>query len=340
MTEKISIWIRGNLFIPDARRFWIKPSVRYLTRYIPENPVDLIVSTGTPHSLHLIALKISEKLTIPWVADFRDPWTKIYYQQSLMVCRLASRKHQKLEQSVLQHASAVTVVSQEMKRQFEEMGARNVRIIPNGFDPEDFTEPDGEQTSTVPDRHFSITHIGTLFPLRNPVNLWKVLSELVQENEEFAKDLKINLVGAVDYAVLGSIDEANLGNWVIRKGNVPYQEAIRLMRRSQLLLLLIINSPDARAILTGKLFEYMNAGRPILAVGPTDGAVAHALDETRTGQIVDFKDHISMKKQIMEYYGLYREGRLEVSPNNIERYSRKNLTGEMTDLFNEILHSK
>ena len=339
-TEKIAVWIRGNLFIPDARRFWIKPSVRYLTRYISENPVDLIVSTGTPHSLHLIALKISKKLHIPWVADFRDPWTKVYYQQSLMVGRLASLKHQKLEQSVLQNAHAVTVVSQDMKRQFEDMGAPNVRLIPNGFDHEDFTDPGGDQTPIVPDQHFSITHIGTLFPLRNPVSLWKALSELVHENADLAKDLKINLVGAMDYAVSESIDEANLGNWVNKTGNVPFQEAVGLMKRSRLLLLLIINTPEARGILTGKLFEYMNARRPILAIGPTDGEVGHVLKVTQTGHIVEYHDHKAMKKQILDYYVHYRQGTLKVTPTDIEKYSRKNLTGEMTDLFNEILQVK
>jgi glycosyltransferase involved in cell wall biosynthesis len=340
LTEKIAIWIRGNLFIPDARRFWIKPSVRYLIHYLSENPVDLIVSTGTPHSLHLIALKITKKLKIPWVADFRDPWTKIYYQQSLMVGRLASRKHQKLEQSVLQNAHAVTVVSQDMKRQFEEMGAPDIRLIPNGFDHEDFIDPVVEKTPIVPDQHFSITHVGTLFPLRNPVNLWKALSELVGEHKDLAKDLKINLAGAMDYAVSKSIDEANLVDWVNKMGNIPFQEAISLMKHSRVLLLLIINKPEARGILTGKLFEYMNAGRPILAIGPTDGEVGHVLKDTLTGHIVGYHDKEAIKKQILDYYILYREGKLEVTPTNIEKYSRKNLTAEMTDLFNEILQVK
>jgi len=340
LTEKIAIWIRGNLFIPDARRFWIKPSVRYLTQYLSRNPVDLIVSTGTPHSLHLIALKISKKLEIPWVADFRDPWTKIYYQQSLMVGRLASRKHQKLEQSVLQNARAVTVVSKDMKRQFEEMGAPDVRLIPNGFDPEDFTDPGVNQAPVVPDQHFSITHIGTLFPLRNPVNLWKALSELLGEHKDLSKDLTINLAGAMDYAVSKSIDEANLGDRVNRMGNIPFQEAIRLMKQSRLLLLLIINTPEAKGILTGKLFEYMNAGRPILAIGPTDGEVGHVLKETQTGHIVDYQDKEAIKNQVLDYYLRYREDNLKVTPTNIEKYSRKNLTGEMTDLFNEIIQVK
>lgn len=340
LTEKAAIWIRGNLFIPDARRCWIKPSVKYLTRYLSKNPVDLIVSTGPPHSLHLMALKISKRLRIPWVADFRDPWTKIYYQPSLMVGRLAGRKHQQLEQSVLQNANAVTVVSQGMKSQFEEMGATDVRVIPNGFDDEDFALPSGDQTPVVQDRHFSVTHIGTLFSLRNPINLWKALSELLNEHKDMAKDLTVNLAGAIDYTVSNSIDEANLGKRVNRLGNVPFQEAISLMKRSRILLLLITNTPEAGGILTGKLFEYMNAGRPILALGPIDGEVGQVLQATRTGHIVEYHDKEAIKKQILEYYIQYREGNLKVTPTNIEKYSRKNLTAEMTNLFSEILRVK
>jgi glycosyltransferase involved in cell wall biosynthesis len=254
-----------------------------------------------------------------------------------MVGRRASRKHQKLEQSVLENAQAVTVVSQDMKRQFEEMGARDVRVIPNGFDPEDFTGPGADQPPVDPDQHFSITHIGTLFPLRNPVNLWKALSELVHENKDLAEDLTINLAGAMDYSVSRSIEEAGLGDRVNIMGNVPFQEAISLMKQSRLLLLLIINTPEARGILTGKLFEYMNAGRPILAIGPADGEVAHVLEETKTGHIVEYDDQKAMKRQILDYYIRYREGNLKVTPTNIEKYSRRNLTAEMTDLFNEIL---
>ena len=338
VTEKIAIWIRGNLFIPDSRKFWIKPSVRYLSRYLKDNSVDLIVSTGTPHSMHLIALRISKKLDLPWVADFRDPWTKIYYQESLMVGKHASRKHQKLEQSVLHNASVVTVVSQGMKAQFEEMGASNIRVIPNGFDHEDFSVAGQDQAEASNlDQNFSLTHIGTIFPLRNPELLWKVLSELVHENDNLAKDLKINLVGAIDYSVAKSIEDANLGKWVQKFGNVPYQEAIEIMKRSQLLLLLIINTPDSKGILTGKLFEYMSSGRPILAIGPPEGEVGQALKDTGTGKIIDFKDYEATKRQILDYYSLYREGKLTISPNSIERYSRKNLTGEMTELFNKIL---
>ena len=356
--EKISVWIRGNMFIPDARKFWIKPSVRYLARYLIDHPVDLIVSTGPPHSLHLIALKVSEKMDLPWVADFRDPWTKIDYYQDLMLNRRADRKHHKLERKVLQSASAVTVISKDMERQFQAIGSPNIRVIPNGFDPDDFItaaasaghdgidQPGGLDktdnllvSGTELDREFSLTHIGTIVPSRNPSTLWKVLSELVQENDDIARDLKIKLIGASDYSVLKSIEETGLGRWVSSTDYLPHQEAISMLKSSQVLLLLINNTANAKGILTGKFFEYMSSGRPILAIGPVDGEAGHILKETRTGEIVDFEDHETLKKQIRDYYGKYKKGRLNVAPEKIGKYSRKSLTGSMAGLFNELLET-
>jgi glycosyltransferase involved in cell wall biosynthesis len=349
LAEKISVWVRGNLFIPDARRFWIKPSARYLLKYLEENPADIMVSTGPPHSLHMIALKISEKTNLPWVADFRDPWTKIDFYKDLMLGRRADRMHRLMERSVLGSASAVTVISGEMKQQFEEMGCRNIRLIPNGFDPDDFDpkpetgagRPDVQHAASMQlDPEFSLTHIGSIVPSRNPSTLWKVLSGLVGENEEFARDLKISLVGAVDYSAGESIRESALEQWVEYTDYLPHREAAEVLKKSQVLLLLINDTPNARGILTGKFFEYLCSGRPILAIGPPDGEVAHVLRETGTGEIVDFGDRESLKELILEFYAKYREGNLVVKAANTEKYSRKNLTGKMTELFNEITSAK
>jgi hypothetical protein len=336
LAERISVWIRGNWFIPDARRFWIRPSIRYLTHYLKDHPVSLMVSTGPPHSLHLIALGVSEKLHIPWVADFRDPWTKIDFYQDLMLGRRADRRHQRLEKKVLQTANAVTVISQDMQRQFEEMGCSNLRIIPNGFDPEDFILP-GE----IPDTgtEFSLTHIGSIVPSRNPKTLWTVLSEIIAENEDFAGSLKIILVGAVDYSVIRSVDEAGLTPYVSFVDYLPHRDAIMRLKSSQVLLLLINNTPNAKGILTGKFFEYMNSGRPILAIGPTSGEAAGVLEETGTGQMIDFNDARKLKQQIRDYYNQYREGKLNVSARNLGKYSRRTITANMTELFNEILNT-
>ena len=341
MGERISVWIRGNLFIPDARKFWIRPSIRYLTRYLKEHPVNLLVSTGPPHSMHMIACRVAEKTKIPWVADFRDPWTNIDYYHDLMLGPRADRKHHRLEQKVLRSATAVSVVSNDMKQQFEEIGSRNIRVIPNGFDPDDFNMPEGkEQSGEVPDRKFSLTHIGTIVPSRNPHSLWRVLSALVTENEDLANDLVVRLVGAADYAVNRSVEESNLGPWVQFEDYLPHQKAVGLLKESQVLLLLINNTPNAKGILTGKFFEYMNAGRPILAIGPKNGETDQILRETGTGKLADFDDRDGLKDIILDYYHKYRQGQLEVEASNVHNYSRKNLTGRMTELFTELLSAR
>jgi glycosyltransferase involved in cell wall biosynthesis len=338
--ERISVWIRGNWFIPDARKFWIKPSIRYLIRYLKDHPVSLLVSTGPPHSLHMIACGVAGRMKLPWVADFRDPWTQIDFYQDLLLGPRADRKHRLLERKVLMSANAVTVISNEMKRQFEGMGGNNIRVIPNGFDPDDFDDPVENQdrhSGRSPDPEFSLTHIGTIVPSRNPETLWRVLSELVTENKDLAEHLIIRMVGAIDYSVSRSLEEANLGPWVRTVNYLPHQEAVGLLKSSQVLLLLINNTSNAKGILTGKFFEYMNSGRPILAIGPTDGEAAQILKETGTGKMVDFNDRNNLKNLIFEYFNNYRQGGLNINAKNINKYSRKNLTGSMTELFTELL---
>ena len=370
LPEKISVGVRGNFFIPDARKFWIRPSIRYLVHYLGDHPVSLVVSTGPPHSLHLIALGVAERLNIPWVADFRDPWTKIDYYRDLKLTAAADRRHHRLERKVLQAADAVTVISHDMKRQFEEICPKDIRVIPNGFDPDDFkagpeeSAAEGSQNETgapdwveagtdVPDgaeavpaqpggrleHGFCLTHIGTIVPSRNPVVLWDVLSDLVAEQGEFAENLSVKLVGAIDYSVQSSIEKAGLQEKLNHIEYLPHQQAVRLMGSSEVLLLLINRTSNAKGILTGKFFEYLCSGRPILAIGPPDGEAARVLRETGTGYIVDFEDPVNLKKLILELYSKHRKGVLQVNAKNIEPYSRRNLTREMTALFHEILHA-
>ena len=340
-TEKISIWVRGNFFIPDARRFWIRPSIRFLMDYLGKNPVDLIATTGPPHSIHLIGMGLARRTGLPWVADFRDPWTKIDYYKDLMLTGWANRRHHKLELRVIKHASFVTVNSHDMKKDFNGLGVDTVKVIPNGFDPEDFEEPiDTESKSEVQlDEKFSLSHVGTITPSRFSPTLWKVLAELVVGNDEFARDLEIKLIGDCDYSTTQTIKELKLENWVYHTRYVPHNEAVDILKKSQVLILLIRNTPFAKGAQPAKLFEYMCAGRPILTVGPPDGETAFFLGETKTGSIIDFNDHKGLKDQILEYYKQYKKGKLEIQPDNINLYSRRNLTRSLTELFDQLLSS-
>lgn len=300
ITEKISVWIRGNFFIPDARKYWIKPSISYLIDYISKNKIDLVISSGPPHSMHLIALGLKRTFSnLKWIADFRDPWTNIDFYEKLMLSKWADKKHHKQELSVLQHADIVLSIGQTMSDEFLEMykkaGGKTLdkfKVITNGFDTEDLN------TGTIEkDKKFSIAHIGTLVKDRNPQVLWKVLKKITNENAEFKNQLEIKLVGKVDIFVKEQLEEFGLTQFVNKIDYLPHNKVIEEQQRSKLLLLLVNNTKNAKGILTGKFFEYMSAKVPVLAIGPVDGDLAKIINDTNTGLISDFTDEVNLKKK-------------------------------------------
>ena len=327
--DKLSIWIRGNFLIPDPRRFWIKPSVGFLSDYLKENPVDAIITTGPPHSMHLIGMGLKKNFpSLPWVADFRDPWTNIDFYKDLNLTWFADKIHHKLEREVLQKADTVLVVSRGMEEEFAPMKPKKLQVITNGYD-----ESDVQVGTLALDGRFSISHIGTLNAARNPRIVWKVLSEICAENVDFKKDLQIQLVGKVDFSVLEDIQSYGLQEQLLKIDYLSHSEAIAKQNSSQVLMLLINQSGNAKGILTGKFFEYLAAKRPILAVGPTDGDAAVVLNETGAGVMVDFADEQAAKPAILNYYNQYKKGTLSVQSESVERFSRRSLTGELTGLL-------
>jgi len=327
--DKLSIWIRGNFLIPDPRRFWIKPSVRFLSDYLKENPVDAIITTGPPHSMHLIGMGLKKNFpSLPWVADFRDPWTNIDFYKDLNLTWFADKIHHKLEREVLQNADTVLVVSRGMEEEFAPMKPKKLQVITNGYD-----ESDVQVGTLALDGRFSISHIGTLNAARNPRIVWKVLSEICAENVDFKKDLQIQLVGKVDFSVLEDIQSYGLQEQLLKIDYLSHSEAIAKQNSSQVLMLLINQSGNAKGILTGKFFEYLAAKRPILAVGPTDGDAAVVLNETGAGVIVDFADEQETMTAILNYYNQYKKGTLSVQSESVERFSRSSLTGELAGLL-------
>ena len=331
--ENLSVWIRGNCFIPDARCWWVKPSVRYLKEYLKAHPVDAIISTGPPHSMHLIAMKLKEATGLPWIADFRDPWTEIDFYDELRLTSWADRKHHKLEHEVLTKADKIVTIGWDCAKGLGRLGNRNVKVIQNGFDWE--LDPNEEKTPLT--NEFTLTHLGVVGPARNAPVLWQALQELKNEIDGFDKTLKIRFVGHVDQSVIESLDACGLTENVERIAHVPHNEVKQFQESSQVLLLLINNAPNAKGIVTGKLYEYLASLRPILAIGPEDGDAASILNKAQAGTIVNFEDKERMKKVVSEYYRRYLSNGL---PNNsaatIEKYSRRALAGEYAQLLNKI----
>ncbi len=336
LLQKISVWIRGNFFIPDARKFWIKPSTKFLQSYIIKNKIEYIISSGPPHSMHLIALNLKQQNSnLKWIADFRDPWTNIDFYSKLMLTKRANKKHHTLEKAVLKHANCVISIGQQMNNEFIEMykniGGHNFekfKVITNGFDTSDLPNYEVKK-----DEKFSIAHVGTLVKDRNPTVLWKVLNKLINKNNLFEKQLQIKLVGKVDIFVNEELAKYNLLNYVKKIDYLPHNEVIIEQQKSKLLLLLVNNTPNAKGILTGKLFEYLMANVPIIAIGPEDGDLANVLNQTNAGKISDFTNEIQLEKNILEIFNNENEFN---QIKNINNYSRQSLTKDLVQILNEL----
>ncbi len=329
---KMLQYIRANYFIPDARRFWIKPSVKKLEKYLKKNTIDAIITTGPPHSLHLIGLQLKQKLGIKWIADFRDPWTDIDYFHQLPLTKSSKRKHQQLEASVLQQANMNIVVGKTMQENFLKI-TENVKVISNGFD-------NSESTKDVInlDTTFSITHIGLMNADRNPKALWKALAELTNEHPHFAKDLEIKLIGKIADEVNQELVKYKFTN-VTKIDYVPHIEVEAYQRKSQVLLLAINKVPSAKGIITGKIFEYLQAKRPILAIGPENGDLATILEQTNSGTIVGFEDAKQLKKVVLDLYQQFKSGSLQINSTGIEKFHRKQLTAQLADVLKQVVNS-
>jgi glycosyltransferase involved in cell wall biosynthesis len=328
--EGISVWIRGNLFIPDARKFWIRPSVRMLSRYLRQNPVDAVISTGPPHSMHLIARRLKQRLNIPWIADFRDPWTEIDYYDQLRLTPGSDRKHKTLEAAVLTEADRVIVIGNTMAERFRETHGIDPVIIPNGYDDPDFELSDFPE----PGKDFTIVHVGAMNQDRNHLIFWATLAELLEEDPSLSDQLKLKLVGKLDTAVHQDLRRMKLGDLVETIPYLPHNRIGGLLKSATLLYLPINNTPNARSIQTGKLSEYLAARRPILGIGPVDGDAAHIIREFQAGEMVNFGDKESLKKVLKNLLEIHAKGGLPSIQAGIERFSRKNLTrilGETLD---------
>ena len=324
--EKFLLWIRGNLFIPDARIFWVKPSVTFLKKYIASNDIDTIITSGPPQSMHLIGLRLKKSMDIKWIADFRDPWTTIGYHNSLKLSAYSQQVHENLEHKVLNAADTIIVTSKNTKLEFSKMTDKPITVITNGYDTD-------ENLPQELDKKFSLAHIGSFLSARNPTILWQALSELVQEIPEFARQFELKLIGTISPEILETIHAYNLDSYLHLIGYVSHQEAMAHQKKSQVLLLVEINSLQTMSIIPGKLFEYMVSGRPIVAIGPRGSEFAEIIAETNTGIFLDYEEKERLKKVISGYFNAFSEGKLASHPVGLQKYSRKNLTGKLAEVI-------
>ncbi|HHG85308.1 MAG TPA: glycosyl transferase family 1, partial [Bacteroidetes bacterium] len=313
--------------------FWIKPSVRLLKKYLREHPVDVIVSSGPPHTMHLIGLGLQKATGIPWVADFRDPWTNIDFYQELMLSSWADRKHHRLEKAVVSQADRVVVVGNVMREEFEEIRGGDVEVISNGYDAADVQV----QPKECRDLTFSVVHIGLMNQHRSHAAFWEALAELKAEDPRFGDALELVLIGKVDVHARDAISRNGLEKHTRYIDYLSHAEAVERQGRAQVLYLAINDTPNARGVITGKIFEYLASSRPVLCLGPADGDAAAIINKTGAGKVAGFQDKEKIKAHLSHFFKLYQENQLEVDSKGVEIYSRRALTGKFAGLFDELI---
>lgn len=331
---KLATWVRGNFFIPDARALWINRSVARLTDYLTNNPVDVLVSNGTPHSCHLIALSLKRKFGLPWLADFRDPWTEVDYFSQLPLMGWAARKHKRLEREVLQEADLVTTVSWTWEKDFKALGAANTATITNGFDSNDFKDLNPE-----PDTRFTITHLGTLSSYRFHAEFWNCLKETVEADRSLQDRIRIRLVGDVDGAFFKWFKQNGFDQYVEHVPHVDHKNALSIAADSSVLLLMHGDKSKSEGRIPAKVFEYLGARKPILGYGQVPGDVEKIVRETGAGHFVPFDDLSRLKSAIQQLFSDFTHG-TRVDPVGIEKFERKDLTRQLAVFLDTLTADK
>ena len=328
--QRISTWIRGNVFIPDPRVFWVRPSVRFLHDFIIDNKITTVITTGPPHSIHLIGYRLKKKNpSIKWLADFRDPWSEWGFLDSLKVGVLAKALHRKLERKVLNTADEVITITPFYVKQFERLSGRKVRLVTNGFDEDDFKD-----FQLIKSDKFLIRHIGIVNEKCDPRPFMQAVSELCKDDEEIKKNILVEFVGEVHPSFKEFvISDVSLSTITKFTATVPHQELMNIYSTSSVLLLILTGYKDAEGYMPGKLFEYLATGIPILGVGPTNGDAAVLLNEIRSGCMIDGSDLEGIRNYIRKCFEEWRSDKPDNRIVSASKYSRKELTSELINLL-------
>ena len=325
--QRLAVVLRGNLFVPDPRIGWVGPSVRFLRKYLRDNPVDAVVTTGPPHSMHLIGLRLKRSTGVRWIADFRDPWTEMHYFKHLGLLPWTAARHRRLEQRVLDKSDVVIAVSAPVRDDFQARTQTPVVLLTNGYDKEDFAlDP-----PVLPADRFTLVHTGLFASDGNPLNLWDVLARKCASDGNFRRQLRIRLAGKTDAEIIEALRVRGLWDNVEDLGYLPHPQTVELQRSASVLLLPLRQEPEYAKALPGKIFEYLAARRPVLGIGQEGGAAATMLSSCGAGVMYDWDRTEPLLNFIEGCWERHLAGTDGPCEGDISAYSRLALTKRLAE---------
>ena len=325
--RKISIWIRLNFIIPDARKIWNKQAFKAASKELLTNKYDVLITTGPPHSTHLVGLKLKKKYKIRWLTDFRDPWTKMGYLKNVKRWKLSTFFDTILEGKVIRNCDAAIAVSKKIMDDFNNIS--KIHLIPNGYDPEDFQHVKISKDN----KNFTLNYFGTIPPESSPVPILKAVNLL---SEKSINNIHLNFYGNVSDIVKMELKENDENNLITFHSYLPHNEMLNLLVNSSMLMLIINKVKNNKGILTGKIFEYIGSGVPVLGIGPEDGEAAQILEKTESGKMFYYDQIEEITEFIEEKYNDWKNRKKRTITKKVENYSRINLTRKLAEILNEI----
>jgi len=331
LLSKLSRFIRGNFFIPDARKGWNKFAYRAAVKAIAEKEITLVVTTGTPHSTHLIGMKLKRDLGIKWVADFRDPWTDIYYNDLLLRTRYSAKKDQLYEKQVLDSADLVVANCNSNQKLLQKKGcSAPVHVVENGYDAEDFVDMVYRKENC-----FNIVYTGTMAASYNPQSFLAALKELAS----YAPDEVVwHIAGRVDDEIKSMIEDYGISSSCIMHGYIPHQQAVKLLVNADLLLNMFPETANDHGI-PGKLFEYLAVRRPVLNLGPVEGDSAQIISECQSGFTFQRGETTEVTNYLLILFDDWKRGSdLKSGNGEVMRYSRQELAKRYAGLIQSLNH--
>ena len=329
--HEVSRFIRGNFFIPDARRGWNNYALKAGQQVLAQQNIKTIITTSPPHSTQLIGLKLKEQYGVHWIADLRDPWTDIYYYKKMNHTVLAKKIDARYEKDVLEKADKIVVVSDFIKNMFIQKSSKidpaKIYVIPNGYDEEDFKDVNPIKNNTT----LTIAYNGTLsndYPIEPFI---EALTKVIDSTTDIA--VKLQFTGSLSEEIIQHIKKT-IPNHCIFNGHVSHKKSVEILQHSDISLLLIPDVANNEGILTGKLFEYLAAENPIICIGPKQGNAAAIIEKCQAGQTFEKQDidqiAAYLEKLVTEFK---RSKNIKITNQLHAQYSRKNLSQTMAELL-------
>ncbi len=327
-TDKFGIWLRANAIIPDPRIFWVKPSVGFLEQSIRKGDYQAIITTGPPHSMHLIGLQLHQKTGVPWLADFRDPWSTWEFLDTLPMLSWAHKRHLELEQQVLTKANAISTISPTFQKDLKKLADREVHLLTNGFDTSDF--PAQSEENKLKEKEIEIVYSGVIDAIRNPLPFLKAFKKAYEASK---KSVRLRFVGKVSITVEEYVKNDNwLSSHVEFVGYVSHQRVFEYYQAADILLLILTTTKNAQGNIPGKLFEYMASGKTIVGLGDPKGDAASIIHQAQAGKVFA-ADKVGDMAAFLQGFNAFIQ---PSSPFSIEQFSRKNLSRQLAEILDKL----